>query len=153
MRTGIGFDMHRLVEGRPLVIGGVTIGHSKGLEGDSDADVLTHAIIDAILGAKALGDIGSYFGVGTPEIMGTRSVDMLAVLLSLEDVNIINIDSTIIAQEPNMSTHRDAIRQNLSLVTGLPTDRISVKFTTPKHIGPLGNGEGIACIASVALED
>jgi 2-C-methyl-D-erythritol 2,4-cyclodiphosphate synthase len=153
MRNGIGFDIHKLVQGRPLVIGGVTIPHDKGLEGDSDADVLTHAVIDALLGAKALGDIGSYFGVGTPEVMRSRSVDMLSVLLTLETFKIANIDSTLIAQEPKMTQHRDEIRQNLSLVLELPVDRISVKFTTPKHIGSLGAGDGIACICIATLED
>ncbi len=153
MRTGIGFDIHRLVNGRPLVIGGVSIPHDKGLEGDSDADVLTHAIIDSLLGAKALGDIGSYFGVGTPEVMGARSVDMLSVLLTLETFKIVNLDATIIAQEPKMTGHRDSIRSSLSLVLELPVDRISVKFTTPKHIGSLGAGDGIACICIATLED
>lgn len=153
MRNGIGFDIHKLVQGRPLVIGGVTIPHDKGLDGDSDADVLTHAIIDALLGAKALGDIGSYFGVGTPEVMGSRSVDMLSVLLTLDTYKIANIDATLIAQEPKMTQYRDEIRQNLSLVLELPVDRISVKFTTPKHIGSLGAGDGIACICIATLED
>lgn len=153
MRNGIGFDIHKLAQGRPLVIGGVTIPHDKGLEGDSDADVLTHSVIDALLGAKALGDIGSYFGVGTPEVMGSRSVDMLSVLLTLETFKIANIDATIIAQEPKMTQQRDEIRQNLSLVLELPVDRISVKFTTPKHIGSLGAGDGIACICIATLED
>lgn len=153
MRNGIGFDIHKLEQGRPLVIGGVTIPHDKGPEGDSDADVLTHAVIDALLGAKALGDIGSYFGVGTPEVMGSRSVDMLSVLLTLDTYKIANIDATLIAQEPKMTQYRDEIRQNLSLVLELPVDRISVKFTTPKHIGSLGAGDGIACICIATLED
>lgn len=136
-----------------MVIGGVTIPHDKGPEGDSDADVLTHAVIDALLGAKALGDIGSYFGVGTPEVMGSRSVDMLSVLLTLDTYKIANIDATLIAQEPKMTQYRDEIRQNLSLVLELPVDRISVKFTTPKHIGSLGAGDGIACICIATLED
>jgi 2-C-methyl-D-erythritol 2,4-cyclodiphosphate synthase len=153
MRTGIGFDLHRFSPGRTLVIGGVEIAHDRGLEGDSDADVLTHSIIDALLGAKALGDIGSYFGVGTPEVMGSRSVDMLAVLVTVESFKISNIDATVIAQEPKISPYREEIRRNLSLVMGVDMDRISVKFTTPKHTGALGAGEGVACIAVATLED
>lgn len=153
VRTGIGFDLHRLVVGRPLIIGGITIAHDKGLDGDSDADVLTHAIIDALLGAKALGDIGSYFGVGTPDIMGSKSLDMLAVLLTMETFKISNIDATVIAQEPKISPYREEIRKSLSLVMGVDMDRISIKFTTPKHTGALGAGEGIACMAVATLED
>lgn len=153
MKSSIGFDIHRLVEGRPLVIGGVSVQFSKGLEGDSDADVLTHSIIDALLGARCLGDIGSYFGVGTPEVMGSKSTDLLAILLTVENFDIIFIDSTIIAQEPMMSNLREDIRKNLSLVIGLPLDRISIKFTTPKHIGHLGSGEGIACLTIVTTKE
>ncbi|NTU61086.1 MAG: 2-C-methyl-D-erythritol 2,4-cyclodiphosphate synthase [Caldiserica bacterium] len=153
MKCSLGFDIHRLVAGRPLIIGGVKIDHDKGLEGDSDADVLTHAIIDALCGSKCLGDIGSYFGVGTPEVMGSRSLDLLAVLLTVESFDIEFIDATIIAQEPKMSHLRDDIRKSLSLVMGLPMDKISIKFTTPKHIGHLGSGEGIACLAIVTTKE
>lgn len=153
MKCTLGFDIHKLVIGRPLVIGGLRIDHEKGLEGDSDADVLTHAIIDALCGSKCLGDIGSYFGVGTSEIMGSKSVDLLAILLTVENFDIEFIDATIIAQEPKMSHLRDDIRKNLSLVMTLPVDRISIKFTTPKHIGHLGSGEGIACLAIVTTKE
>jgi 2-C-methyl-D-erythritol 2,4-cyclodiphosphate synthase len=153
MKSTIGFDIHRLVAGRPLVIGGVNVEHSKGLEGDSDADALTHSIIDALLGSRCLGDIGSYFGVGTPEVMGSKSTDLLAILLTVESFEIEFIDATIIAQEPKMSYLRDEIRKNLSLVIGLPIDRISIKFTTPKHIGHLGSGEGIACLTIVTTKE
>lgn len=153
MKSTIGFDIHRLVAGRALVIGGVPIDYPKGLEGDSDADALTHSIIDALLGSKCLGDIGSYFGIGTPEVMGSKSTDLLAILLTVENFDIDFIDSTVIAQEPKMSHLRDEIRRNLSLVIGLPVDRISIKFTTPKHIGHLGSGEGIACLTIITTKE
>jgi 2-C-methyl-D-erythritol 2,4-cyclodiphosphate synthase len=153
-RFGIGFDIHQLVEGRPLVLGGVVIPFELGLSGDSDADVLCHAIIDALLGSASLGDIGSFFGVGTPELMGIKSLDLLSKThkhLQSLGYKITNIDSTIIAQKPNLSKFREEMIKNLKGT--LVTENISVKFTTPKHIGALGNSEGVACLAIAGIQN
>jgi 2-C-methyl-D-erythritol 2,4-cyclodiphosphate synthase len=156
MRSGIGFDIHPLKEGRPLVLGGVTIPHEAGLDGDSDADVLTHAIIDSILGALSAGDIGSYFGVGTPEVMGIRSLDLLSRLTPLvknSQFAISNIDSTIICEAPKLSVYRDKMRDNIAGALEIGINKVSVKLTTPKGLGALGHKKGIAVIAIATMEE
>ncbi|MEZ4812699.1 MAG: 2-C-methyl-D-erythritol 2,4-cyclodiphosphate synthase [Caldisericia bacterium] len=150
---GIGYDIHKLEADRPLVLGGVNIPFEKGLDGDSDADVVCHSIIDALLGATGMGDIGSFFGVGTPEVMGARSLDMLSDLkkhLDENNIGIVNIDTTIIAQAPKLGDFRSEMISNISKT--LNTKHVSVKFTTPKHIGSLGRSEAIACLAVLALK-
>jgi 2-C-methyl-D-erythritol 2,4-cyclodiphosphate synthase len=150
VRSGIGVDMHRLVEGRPLILGGVSVPHPRGLEGDSDADVLTHAVLDALLGAAALGDIGVHFGTGRPEMMGISSLRLLerAVrLLAAQGFQPSNVDATLVAEAPRLGPHIPGMRAKLARVLGLPEGRVSVKGTTAKGMGWLGAGEGIACLA------
>lgn len=156
MRSGIGFDIHPFREGRPLVLGGAVIPHDAGLDGDSDADVLTHAIIDAILGALCAGDIGSYFGVGTPELMGIESLALLSKLVVLVKDSrfaISNIDSTIVCEAPKLSVYRMEMQGNIAKALEIEANKVSVKFTTPKGLGALGHKEGIASLAIVTMEE
>ena len=149
-RVGVGFDVHRLVPGRPLILGGVHIPFDRGLEGDSDADALTHAILDALLGAAALGDIGTHFGVGRPENMGISSLLLLGQMVALVRKHGYlpnNVDATVVAEAPKIGPHIPAMRTALASVLGLAEDRVSVKGTTAKGLGALGAGEGIAAFA------
>lgn len=151
---GIGYDIHKLEPNRPLILGGVHVPFEKGLDGDSDADVVCHSIIDALLGASGMGDIGSFFGIGTPEIMGARSLNMLSKLkehLDENDIAIVNIDTTIIAQTPKLGDFRTEMISNISKT--LDIKHVSVKFTTPKHIGSLGRSEAIACLAIASIKN
>lgn len=153
-RTGIGYDVHRFSEGRPLVLGGVTIPYSKGLEGHSDADVLLHAITDALLGAAGLGDIGRHFPPGDPAWKDADSRDMLRV--SAEKVrnagwHIANVDATVIAEAPKVNPHTAAMRLEIREATGLAIDAISIKATTNEGMGFVGREEGIATIAVAML--
>ena len=155
MRTGIGYDVHPLMAGRPLILGGVRIEHAKGLSGHSDADVLAHAIIDALLGAAALGDIGTHFPPGDPRFENASSIDLLrqtAVFLREHGHRVANIDSTVIAQEPRLAAHADTIRASLAQALGIPVDDVSVKSKTADHLGAIGRGEGIAALAIVLLD-
>lgn len=155
IRVGVGFDMHRLVAGRPLVLGGVTIPFERGLEGDSDADVLTHAILDALLGAAAAGDIGTHFGVGRPEMLGISSLRLLerAVgILRSRGYRPANADATVLAEAPRLGPHIPGMRGRLATVLGLPEDAVSVKGTTAKGLGVIGAGEGIAVFAVAAVQ-
>ena len=153
MRIGIGYDVHPLVIGRKLVLGGVEIPFNKGLEGWSDADVLAHAVIDALLGAAALGDIGQHFPPGEPEYAGISSIFLLEQVvekLEEEGCKVVNIDATVIAERPRLREYIDDMRHNLSHVLGLDMESISVKASTNNGIGDIGRGEGIAAMA-VAL--
>lgn len=153
MRVGMGYDVHRLVENRDLIIGGVKIPYEKGLLGHSDADVLLHAIMDALLGAAALGDIGKHFPDSAPEYKGADSLVLLkrvGELLSEEGYVIENIDSTIIAQKPKMAPHIQQMRKNIADTLGLDISRVNVKATTEEGLGFTGTGEGISSQA-VAL--
>ena len=153
MRVGLGYDVHKLVEGRDLIIGGVQIPYEKGLLGHSDADVLLHAIMDALLGAAALGDIGKHFPDSDPEYKGADSLVLLkrvGELLSEEGYVIENIDSTIIAQKPKMAPHIEQMRKNIADTLGLDISRVNVKATTEEGLGFTGTGEGISSQA-VAL--
>lgn len=153
MRVGMGYDVHRLVENRDLIIGGVKIPYEKGLLGHSDADVLLHAIMDALLGAAALGDIGKHFPDSDPEYKGADSLVLLkrvGELLSEEGYVIENIDSTIIAQKPKMAPHIEQMRKNIADALGLDISRVNVKATTEEGLGFTGTGEGISSQA-VAL--
>ncbi len=146
-RVGIAYDIHPLVPGRPLILGGIHIPFDKGLDGDSDADVLTHAIIDAILGALGHGDIGRVFGVGTPEVMGISSIVLLEKTYKRMIENkfkIINMDSTIIAEAPKLNPFIPDMRDKLSATLHCSPDSINIKSTTHKKLGFLGTGEAIA---------
>lgn len=153
-RIGTGFDVHQLVSGRPLVMGGVTIPHDRGLLGHSDADVLLHAISDALLGAAALGDIGKHFPDTDSAYKGADSRVLLrSVVARVHEAGwqVGNIDSTIIAQAPKMAPHIDRMRANIAADCGIVADCVSVKATTTEQLGFTGRGEGIAAQASVLL--
>jgi len=154
MRVGVGFDVHRLVAGRPLILGGVLIPFERGLDGDSDADVLTHAILDALLGATALGDIGTHFGVGRPENMGISSLVLLERMVALvrrRGYRAHNVDATVVTEAPKIGPFIPAMRAALATVLGIAEARVSVKGTTAKGLGTLGAGEGIATFAVVSV--
>lgn len=153
-RIGIGYDIHRLEEGRPLILGGVTIPHTKGFVAHSDGDALCHAITDALLGALALGDIGSHFPDTDPQYNGADSVALLLQVVELVRANgfrIANIDTNIIAQAPKLRPHIDAIRARLADALQLPADLISVKARTNELVGPEGREEAISTQAIVLL--
>lgn len=153
MRIGHGYDVHRLVEGRDLILGGVKIDYARGLLGHSDADVLLHAVTDALLGAAALGDIGTHFPDSDPKWKGADSLKLLAgsaVLLKEHGYTIGNIDATVLAQAPKLAPHILKMRQNIAAACGVPLDRVSVKATTEEWLGFTGAGQGIAAHA-VAL--
>jgi len=155
MRIGIGCDAHPFVKGRKLVLGGVEIPFSKGLEGWSDADVLTHAIMDALLGAAALGDIGQHFPPGEAEYKGISSLVLLdKVVEKLEErgYRVGNIDATVAAEKPRLSEHIDDMRQTLSQVMGVNVDKVSIKASTSNGLGFIGRGEGIAAYAVAMIE-
>ena len=154
-RTGIGWDTHRLVMGRPLVLGGVTLASDLGLDGHSDADVLTHAIIDAMLGAAGLGDIGEHFPDTDPAYAGADSMGLLAATidkLAGAGVAATHVDCTVIAERPKLSPARDAIRASLSAGLSLHPSHVNVKATRGEGMGPVGRGEGIVAIAVVTAE-
>ncbi len=154
MRIGMGYDVHRLVEGRDMIIGGVTIPYEKGLLGHSDADVLLHAISDALLGAAALGDIGKHFPDTDPAYKGISSLLLLEKVGQLLEENcflIENIDATIIAQAPKMRPHIDTMRENIAKALGLDVEQVNVKATTEEGLGFTGTGEGISAQAICML--
>lgn len=155
MRIGTGYDVHRLEEGLPLWIGGVRIEHSHGLVGHSDADVLLHAICDALLGAAALGDIGKHFPDTDPQYKGISSLKLLSHvdrLLKEHGYCVGNIDSTIVAQRPKMAPHIAQMRQNIADTLGIDLEQVSVKATTTEHLGFEGREEGISAQAVALLE-
>ena len=156
--TGIGYDVHRFAENRPLVLGGVTIPHTQGLEGHSDADVLCHAIADALLGAMGLPDIGYYFPPGDPackDIVSLKILEKCRELAMENDLQIVNVDSTLIAEAPKVLPHRDAMRKNIGAALGIPPERVGIKATTNEMMGFIGRREGIAAmaVAQVDLDD
>ena len=154
MRIGTGYDVHRLAEGRKLIIGGVEIPYEKGLDGHSDADVLTHAIMDALLGAAGMGDIGLHFPDNDPEYEGADSIKLLrhvVDIISEEHFVIENVDSTIIAQAPKMRPHIDEMRRILADAMGLDISQVNVKATTEEHLGFTGEGLGISAQAVCIL--
>jgi 2-C-methyl-D-erythritol 2,4-cyclodiphosphate synthase len=154
-RTGQGWDVHRLVAGRPLILGGVTIPSEFGLEGHSDADVLAHAIIDAILGAAAMGDIGMHFPDTDPRWKDCDSLMLLQQTQAMavaRGYHIVNVDSTVILERPKLKDYREAIRQRLADTLGLELDRISVKFKTAEKVGPVGEGRSAEAQAVVSLQ-
>lgn len=155
MRVGMGYDVHRLVEGRKLIIGGVEIQFEKGLLGHSDADVLIHAIMDALLGAAALGDIGKHFPDTDEKYRGISSVELLKCvgrLLESKGYSINNIDATIVAQKPKMAPHIDDMRKNIADALSIGVDYVSIKATTEEGLGFTGEGEGISSMAIASIE-
>jgi 2-C-methyl-D-erythritol 2,4-cyclodiphosphate synthase len=155
MRVGTGYDVHPLRADRDLIIGGVHIDHDLGLEGHSDADVLTHAVIDAVLGAAGLGDIGEHFPASDPKFKGASSLEMLAIAVQHvreAGYNIVNVDSTVIAQEPRLQPHLAAMRTKLASCLGLTVDAVSVKATSPEGLGALGQRLGIAAQAIAMID-
>ncbi|MCH7578669.1 MAG: 2-C-methyl-D-erythritol 2,4-cyclodiphosphate synthase [Chloroflexi bacterium] len=153
MRVGIGYDLHPLAADRPLVLGGVTVPHTSGLEGHSDGDVLTHALIDALLGAAALGDIGTHFSSEDERWRGASSVALLAktrVILLEAGFDIANVDATIVAQAPKLAPYTQAMRELLAQALDVDSSNVSVKATTTDRLGAIGRDEGIAAVA-VAL--
>jgi 2-C-methyl-D-erythritol 2,4-cyclodiphosphate synthase len=155
MRIGTGYDVHQLQEGLPLWIGGERIEHTHGLLGHSDADVLLHAICDALLGAAALGDIGKHFPDTDPQYKGISSLRLLAhvgELLKEHGYRIGNIDSTVVAQRPKLAPHIERMRRNIATTLGLDIDQVSVKATTTEHLGFEGRQEGISAQAVAIIE-
>ncbi|HEY4255975.1 MAG TPA: 2-C-methyl-D-erythritol 2,4-cyclodiphosphate synthase [Candidatus Udaeobacter sp.] len=155
IRTGIGYDIHRLAEGRKLILGGIEIAYALGLEGHSDADVLSHAIADALLGAISAGDIGQHFPNTDESIRSISSIEILkrvTELLSEKNARVVNIDATIIVEEPRIAPHVHAMRQKIADAVRVSESNVSVKATTNERLGPVGRGEGMAAIAIATVE-
>jgi 2-C-methyl-D-erythritol 2,4-cyclodiphosphate synthase len=155
VRVGFGYDVHPLSPGRDLVIGGVHIDSPLGLDGHSDADVLTHAVIDSLLGAAALGDIGQHFPAGDPGYQGASSQDLLAMVVRTvrqAGYRVVNVDSTVVAEAPRLQPHIEAMRKQLAKTIGIGFGEVSVKATSPEGLGALGREEGIAAHAVALIE-
>jgi len=155
IRSGIGYDIHRFAEGLKLILGGVEIAHARGLEGHSDADVLSHAIADALLGAIGAGDIGQHFPNTDESFRGISSIEILkhvAELLAGKNARVLNVDSTVIAEAPKIAPYSTAMRQNIAAAIGVSESDVSVKATTNEKLGPIGQGEGIAAVAIATVE-
>ena len=156
MRIGHGYDVHKLVEGRDLILGGVKIPFEKGLLGHSDADVLLHAVSDSLLGAAALGDIGKHFPDTDPKYKGADSLELLRVVgekIKEAGFKVSNIDVTMIAQRPKLAPHIPAMRENIARVLGADVSQVNVKATTEERLGFTGDGSGMSCHAVCLLED
>jgi 2-C-methyl-D-erythritol 2,4-cyclodiphosphate synthase len=154
-RVGLGFDVHPLVEGRPLVLGGVEVPAARGLGGHSDADVLTHAVADALLGALALGDLGQHFPDSDPRYRGISSLRLLADVVERvrsRGGRVVNIDATIVAEAPKLASWLEPMRARLAETLGLPLDQVSVKAKRAEQLGALGRQEGIAAMAVALVE-
>ena len=154
-RVGIGYDVHQLVTGRKLILGGVELVHTKGLEGHSDADVLMHAICDAVLGAIGQGDIGTFFPNTDPKWRGVASrvfLEEAARQVTLHQGRIINIDATIMAQAPKIAPHVPAMKANIAKALGITEQRVGVKATTNEHLGFIGREEGMAAMAVASID-
>ncbi len=152
--VGIGYDTHRLADSRRLIIGGVEIPSQHGLDGHSDADVLTHAVIDALLGAAGLGDIGEHFPDTDERFSGADSIELLQTVVATvagAGLQIVNVDCTLVMQAPRLAPHKQAIRARLAAALGLPQARVNVKATTGEQIGFVGRGEGVAALAVASL--
>jgi 2-C-methyl-D-erythritol 2,4-cyclodiphosphate synthase len=154
--SGIGYDCHRLAAGRRLILGGVEIPHERGLEGHSDADVLTHAVIDALLGAAGLGDIGEHFPDTDERYRDANSMVLLETVLTsviVAGFEVENVDGTVIMEAPKLGPHRQEIRERLALALNLPVGRVNVKATTGEGMGFVGRGEGVAALAVASLSN
>jgi 2-C-methyl-D-erythritol 2,4-cyclodiphosphate synthase len=155
VRTGIGYDSHRLLSGRPLVLGGVEIPHEQGLEGHSDADVLAHAVIDALLGAAGLGDIGEHFPDTDEAWRDADSLHLLRAIVAMviaRGLEIVNVDCTVVIEAPKLSPYRAQIRERLAESLGLASARVNVKASSGEGVGFVGRGEGVAALAVASLE-
>ncbi|MGI9113554.1 MAG: 2-C-methyl-D-erythritol 2,4-cyclodiphosphate synthase [Chthoniobacterales bacterium] len=155
LRCGIGYDAHRLVRGRKLILGGVEIPHQLGLEGHSDADVLSHAIADAILGALGAGDIGTHFPNTDESIRGISSMEILrrvALIAAEKNARMVNVDATLLAEAPKISPHIASMRDRIAEALSIETDTISIKATTNEGLGAIGRGEGMAAMAVASVE-
>ncbi len=156
MRVGLGYDSHRLAEGRKLILGGVEIPFERGLDGHSDSDVLAHAVIDALLGAAGLGDIGHHFPDTDERWRGADSVALLeqvVAMLGERGFTVVNVDCTVIMEAPKVAPHRDAIRARLAAALGVPEGQVNVKASTGERMGFVGRGEGAAALAIAAVEE
>lgn len=156
MRIGHGYDVHRLVEGRDLILGGMRIAYEKGLDGHSDADVLVHAVMDALLGAAGLGDIGKLFPDNDPQYKGISSMKLLKVVrqrIEEKDYRVSNIDVTMIAQQPKLRPYISQMEMNIAVMLGIDADRVNIKATTEERLGFTGDGSGMACHAVCLLEE
>ncbi|HTA13466.1 MAG TPA: 2-C-methyl-D-erythritol 2,4-cyclodiphosphate synthase [Solirubrobacteraceae bacterium] len=152
--SGIGYDSHRLAAGRRLILGGVEIPGELGLAGHSDADVLTHAVIDALLGAAGLGDIGEHFPDSDERFRDADSIELLQTVLprvTAQGLEVVNADATVVMERPKLAPHREAIRERLAMALGIAFGRVNVKATTGEGIGFVGRGEGVAALAIVSL--
>lgn len=156
IRSGIGYDVHRLVEGRKLILGGVEIPHDRGLDGHSDADVLSHAIADALLGAIGEGDIGQHFPNTDEAIRGMSSLEILRcvrALLAEKNARAINVDATVIAETPALQPHFQQMRSKIAGALACDVSRVNIKATTNEGLGTIGRGEGMASIATALVDD
>jgi len=154
-RCGIGYDAHRLVSGRKLILGGVTISHPRGLEGHSDADVLSHAVADAVLGALGAGDIGKHFPNTEESIRGISSIEILrhaATIAAQKNARVVNVDATVLAEAPKISPHIAAMQEKIADALGVKANAISIKATTNEGLGAIGRSEGMAAIAVASVE-
>ena len=154
-RCGIGYDAHRLVSGRKLILGGVKIPHPRGLEGHSDADVLSHAVADAILGALGAGDIGKHFPNTEESIRGISSIEILrhvATITAQKNARVVNVDATVLAEAPKISPHIAAMQEKIANALGVKANAISIKATTNEGLGAIGRSEGMAAIAVASVE-
>jgi 2-C-methyl-D-erythritol 2,4-cyclodiphosphate synthase len=155
VRTGLGYDVHAFADGRRLVLGGVEIPHDRGLAGHSDADVLTHAIMDALLGAAGMGDIGQHFPDTDPAFRDADSLDLLrqvAQMVTRDPWTVVNVDATVLLEAPRLASHRDAIRERLAHALGVSVDQVNVKATTGEGLGFIGRGDGAAALAVATVE-
>jgi 2-C-methyl-D-erythritol 2,4-cyclodiphosphate synthase len=154
-RCGIGYDAHRLVSGRKLILGGVKIPHPRGLEGHSDADVLSHAVADAVLGALGAGDIGKHFPNTEESIRGICSIEILrhaATIAAQKNARVVNVDATVLAEAPKISPHIAAMQEKIADALGVNANAISIKATTNEGLGAIGRSEGMAAIAVASVE-
>jgi 2-C-methyl-D-erythritol 2,4-cyclodiphosphate synthase len=156
MTAGIGWDSHRLAAGRPLILGGVTIPHDRGLHGHSDADVLTHAVIDALLGAAALGDIGQHFPDSDERYRDADSMELLRTVVAMvaaRGLRVAHVDTTVVMERPKLAGHREAIRTSLAAALGVEPGQVNVKASTGEGMGFIGREEGVAALAVATLRE
>jgi len=156
MTAGIGWDSHRLAAGRPLILGGVTIAHDRGLDGHSDADVLTHAVIDALLGASALGDIGQHFPDSDERYRDADSMELLRTVVAMlaeRGLRVAHVDTTVVMERPKLAGHREAIRASLAAALGVEPGQVNVKASTGEGMGFIGREEGVAALTVATLRE
>ena len=155
LRVGLGYDLHPYAAERPLVLAGVEVTYARGLAGHSDGDALSHAVIDALLGAAGLGDVGEWFSPEDEAYRGARSLGLLAqVVARLGEAGwrVVNVDTVVVAQEPRLAPHRATMRENLAAALAVPAERVNVKATAPERIGALGRGDGLVALATALVE-